>query len=128
MASEKSNYTLVFLAPPDAVEACKAAIFAAGAGRAGNYSECCSSNIVKGQFRPGEGANPYVGKIGVLEHTEEVRVAVLCIGKAVTRAAVAALKRYINANSCVIRIECMIANSLETVLILTKHPAITCLK
>ncbi|KAK5994605.1 GTP cyclohydrolase 1 type 2-like protein [Cladobotryum mycophilum] len=90
-----SRFTLVFYAPPSAVQACKAAIFKAGAGcypGQGNYTECCWSTSGTGQFRPGGAANPHIGTVGVLEETPEVRVETLCVGEDVARQAVAALK------------------------------------
>ncbi|PHH72652.1 hypothetical protein CDD80_4392 [Ophiocordyceps camponoti-rufipedis] len=95
MASALARYTLVFYAPPAAVAACKTAIFRAGAGRypgAGNYTECCWSTSGTGQFRPGDAANPHIGRPGTLEETPEVRVETLCVGVDVVRNAVAALK------------------------------------
>ena len=89
------RFKLVFNVPPPALAACKAAIFAAGAGRypgAGNYIECCWTTMGIGQFRPGDAANPHIGEPGVLEETPEVRVEALCVGEDVARRAVAALK------------------------------------
>lgn len=93
-----NKYQLSFGVPPENLEACKAAIFAAGAGcypGQGNYTECCWT-ITKGglgQFRPGNGANPHIGTVGDLEYVEESRVETLCVGEDVARAAVAALKK-----------------------------------
>ena len=77
-----------------ALEACKAAIFAAGAGcyPGGNYTECCWTVLGNGQFRPGDKANPHIGSVGKVEHTEEARVEVICFGEDIARKAVAALK------------------------------------
>ncbi|KAK0641892.1 GTP cyclohydrolase 1 type 2/Nif3 [Cercophora newfieldiana] len=96
MASKIVRYQLVFHAPLSAVDACKAAIFAAGAGRYpgdGNYTECCWVTVGTGQFRPGAAANPHIGRAGVLERVEEARVETLCVGEEVTRKAVEALKK-----------------------------------
>ncbi|KAK5133584.1 hypothetical protein LTR08_007624 [Meristemomyces frigidus] len=91
-----ARFKLVFFAPPSALAACKAAIFAAGAGRypgPGVYTECCwSSTTGTGQFRPGNSANPHVGKVGEVEEVQEVRVETLCVGEEVARKAVGALK------------------------------------
>ncbi|KAI0432597.1 hypothetical protein F5Y09DRAFT_136311 [Xylaria sp. FL1042] len=88
-----SRFRLVFHVPPSAAAACKTAIFAAGAGRQGNYSECCFTAAVgTGQFRPTAGANPAIGKIGALEEVEELCIETLCVGEETTRKAVAALK------------------------------------
>jgi hypothetical protein len=96
MASKIVRYKLVFHVPLAAVEACKAAIFAAGAGRypgKGDYTEYCWMTVGTGQFRPGNAANPHIGTIGALEHVEEARVETLCVGEDVTRKAVEALKK-----------------------------------
>jgi hypothetical protein len=93
--STATRFRLVFHVPPSALEACKAAIFAAGAGRypgQGNYTECCWITMGTGQFRPGNTANPYIGTIGQLEKVSEARVEMLCIGEDVAREAVKALK------------------------------------
>ncbi|KAK0620781.1 GTP cyclohydrolase 1 type 2/Nif3 [Immersiella caudata] len=95
-ASRIVRYKLVFHAPLAAVETCKAAIFAAGAGcypGKGDYTECCWTTVGTGQFRPGDAANPHIGAVGVLEHVEEARVETLCVGEDVTRKAVEALKK-----------------------------------
>lgn len=96
MASSLVRYKLVFHVPLSALEACKSAIFAAGAGRypgSDKYTECCFTTIGTGQFRPGDTANPHIGKPGTLEHVEEAKVEMLCVGEEVARKAVAALKK-----------------------------------
>ena len=91
------RFKLVFFVPPVNVAACKAAIFAAGAGRfpgAGNYTECCWTANGTGQFRPGDSANPHLGTAGGgLEEVEESRVETLCVGEDTVRKAVDALKK-----------------------------------
>ncbi|KAK3180534.1 hypothetical protein K4F52_008125 [Lecanicillium sp. MT-2017a] len=87
------RFSLVFYAPPAAVAACKAAIFKAGAGRYPNYAECCFTTPGTGQFRPGDAANPHIGKVGALEETPELRVETVCEGEGVVRKAVEALRR-----------------------------------
>ncbi|WP_170288631.1 Nif3-like dinuclear metal center hexameric protein [Salinicoccus hispanicus] len=44
---------------------------AAGVGHQGDYSECFFEYPVKGQFRPGDNADPYIGAQGELEHVDE---------------------------------------------------------
>ena len=90
------RYKLIFHVPPAALGACKAAIFAAGAGRypgPGNYTECAWTTMGTGQFRPGDAANPHIGTVGQLEEVPEARVETLCVGADTVRAAVEALKR-----------------------------------
>jgi hypothetical protein len=98
MATAVARFKLVFMVPPSALAACKAAIFAAGAGRypgRGNYTECCWTTMGTGQFRPGDTANPHIGSVGALEEVQEARVETLCLGEDVARQAVEALKRYV---------------------------------
>ena len=91
-----ARFKLVFFAPTSAVEGCKTAIFAAGAGRfpgPGGYTECAWTSLGTGQFRPGDTANPNIGSIGELERVEEARVEALCVGRDVAGRAVEALKK-----------------------------------
>ena len=48
-----------------------------------------------GQFRPGDGANPNIGSVGVLEEVKEARVETLCVGEDVARKAIEALKKWV---------------------------------
>jgi hypothetical protein len=101
MAATATRVRLVFKAPVAAVDACKSAIFAAGAGRypsSGDYTECCWTVVGTGQFRPGASANPHLGKPGELESVQEARVETIFVGEDVARKAVAALKS--NVLSC----------------------------
>ncbi|TVY51928.1 GTP cyclohydrolase 1 type 2-like protein, partial [Lachnellula cervina] len=90
-----SKFMLVFRVPLPNLDAVKAAVFAAGAGRypgPGNYTECAWQTIGTAQFRPGNAANPHIGAVGVLEKVDEARVETLCVGEDVVRKAVEALK------------------------------------
>jgi hypothetical protein len=101
--SAASRFKLIFFVPPSALAACKAAIFAAGAGNypgSGNYTECCWTAFGTGQFRPGRAANPNIGKVGDLEEVQEAKVETLCLGEDVVRRAVEALKRLVFRLSC----------------------------
>lgn len=91
-----ARFKLVFFAPTSAVEICKSAIFAAGAGRypgSGGYTECAWTSLGTGQFRPGGAANPNIGSVGELEKVEEARVETLCVGIDVVKSVVEALKK-----------------------------------
>ena len=71
-----TRFKLVFFVPPAAVEACKTAIFSAGAGSfpgKGGYTECAFTSRGLGQFRPGEGANPHVSVFSSLGLSEDER-------------------------------------------------------
>ena len=84
-------YKLVFFVPQSHVEDVKAAVFAAGGGKMGDYQECCWQVAGSGQFRPSAAANPFIGNAGELEQVDEYRVEMVCADDQI-RAAVAALK------------------------------------
>ena len=73
-----TQFKLVFYVPEFHCEAVKAAVFAAGAGRQGNYAECAWQVLGQGQFKPMEASQPFVGEQGKLETVAEYRVEVLC--------------------------------------------------
>lgn len=63
--------------PTNKSDAVMNALFAAGAGNIGNYSECAFQLDVKGSFKAGDLANPTIGEVGV-RHTEaETKIEVL---------------------------------------------------
>jgi len=64
---------LVTFVPPEHVEAVGRAVFAAGAGRIGNYSSCGFRAPGTGTFFGEAGANPAVGRAGTLEECAELR-------------------------------------------------------
>jgi dinuclear metal center YbgI/SA1388 family protein len=53
------------------------ALFAAGAGGVGRYDQCSFRVPGTGTFRPGEGADPFIGRPGHREEVEELRLEVL---------------------------------------------------
>ena len=67
-----------FYVPETHLEAVKAAVFAAGAGRIGNYDCCCWQSVGTGQFRPQCDSNPYLGEAGRCESVPEVKVEMVC--------------------------------------------------
>lgn len=71
---ERQEYKLVVYVPPSHLEAVKNAMAEAGAGRIGNYSHCFWQVLGTGQFRPEQGATPYLGAVGEEERVEEFRV------------------------------------------------------
>ena len=71
-------YKLIFFVPESHLEVVKAAVFAAGAGRVGNYDQCCWQVLGQGQFRPLPGSDPYIGQQNQLERVQEYRVEVVC--------------------------------------------------
>jgi hypothetical protein len=84
-------FKLGLYVPATHVESVKAALFAAGAGRIGNYDSCCWQILGQGQFRPLQGSAPYVGQQGVVATVAEWRVELVC-EDSVLPAVVAALR------------------------------------
>jgi len=72
----------VIFVPPENAEAVRAAVFAAGAGRIGDYSQCSWSVTGTGQFLPGDGASPAIGGVGALARVVEDRVEVVAPARA----------------------------------------------
>lgn len=84
-------YKLTFYVPVTHVEIVKSALFAAGAGRIGDY-DCCAWQVLGvGQFRPLTGATPFLGQIGEIEQVAEYKVEMVC-AQAVLTAVMSALK------------------------------------
>lgn len=65
-------------APADVADKVREAMFAAGAGTIGQYSECSFNTRGTGTFRPGADTNPVIGKAGGgRESVDEVKIEVL---------------------------------------------------
>ncbi|HNR48218.1 MAG TPA: Nif3-like dinuclear metal center hexameric protein [Bacteroidia bacterium] len=73
-AKEHLLKKLVTFCPVAQAEEVRNALFEAGAGGIGNYSECSFNVEGTGTFKPGENTNPFSGKIGVRQHEKEVRI------------------------------------------------------
>lgn len=85
-------YKLVFYVPEEHLEVVKAAVFATGAGKIGNYDQCCWQVLGQGQFRPLPGSQPFIGETQQVEQVAEYRVELVCADELIT-AAVTALKQ-----------------------------------
>lgn len=83
-------YKLSFYVPESHLEEVKLAVFAAGAGKIGDYDSCCWQVLGQGQFRPLAGSQPFLGQLGAVEVVPEYRVEMVCEA-ALIKAAVAAL-------------------------------------
>ena len=65
---------LIYDVPESHLESTKNAIFTAGAGGIGNYEHCAWQVLGMGQFKPVQGANPFIGTLEKLEQIPEWRV------------------------------------------------------
>lgn len=85
-------YKLCFFVPQSHLEPVKQAVFATGAGRIGDYDQCCWQVLGQGQFRPLPGSSPFLGRENEVEQVDEYRVEMVC-ADAVIAAAVSALRQ-----------------------------------
>jgi dinuclear metal center YbgI/SA1388 family protein len=65
---------LVTFVPTVQAEIVRSAIFEAGGGQIGNYSECSFNSQGEGTFKAGEGTNPFVGTQGIRHTENEIKV------------------------------------------------------
>ncbi|RYZ62051.1 MAG: Nif3-like dinuclear metal center hexameric protein [Chitinophagaceae bacterium] len=68
---------LITFAPVDKAEDVRKAVFAAGAGHIGKYSECSFNSEGTGTFKAEEGADPYVGEVGERHHEKETKIEIV---------------------------------------------------
>jgi hypothetical protein len=84
-------HKLVWFVPREALDATRAAVFAAGAGRIGEYTRCSWYTAGTGTFFGGEGTDPSIGGAGREERVSELRVETVVPADRVTEV-VAALR------------------------------------
>jgi dinuclear metal center YbgI/SA1388 family protein len=68
---------LVIYTPVNDAERIRDAVFEAGAGHIGSYSECSFSTDGAGTFKPGDEANPAIGVRGEREAVQETKLEVI---------------------------------------------------
>jgi dinuclear metal center YbgI/SA1388 family protein len=68
---------LITFCPEKQAEKVRNAIFEAGAGNIGNYSECSFSSKGTGTFKGNESSNPALGERGKIEFADEIKIEVL---------------------------------------------------
>jgi hypothetical protein len=68
------NCKLVWFVPREALDVTRQAVFAAGAGRIGDYAHCSWYTDGTGTFIGGEGTAPSVGQAGREQRVMELRV------------------------------------------------------
>jgi len=74
VATGRREYKVVTFVPPDRLEKVASAMFAAGAGRIGEYEQCSYRLAGEGTFFGTESTDPQYGKKGVLEKVAETRI------------------------------------------------------
>ena len=81
---------LVTFVPKQDADKVRNAMFTAGAGAIGNYSECSFNTDGQGTFKGGDGTDPHIGESGKRETVDEVRIEVL-VEKHITTSVLSAL-------------------------------------
>ncbi len=71
-------YKFSFYVPENHLETVKDAVFAAGAGRMGDYDRCCWQTLGQGQFRPLQGSQPFIGDLDLVQTVTEYKVEMVC--------------------------------------------------
>ncbi|MEM6392496.1 MAG: Nif3-like dinuclear metal center hexameric protein [Planctomycetota bacterium] len=79
---KRDEYKVVVYVPVGEVDVVRGAMTDAGAGGIGKYSGCSFGVEGEGTFEPGEGAEPAVGEVGRFERVAEVRLEMICGGRA----------------------------------------------
>jgi dinuclear metal center YbgI/SA1388 family protein len=74
---QNSLKKLFTFTPVDQADQVRNAIFKAGGGHIGNYSECSFNVEGTGTFRAEPGADPYVGELGRQHRENEIRIEVI---------------------------------------------------
>lgn len=92
----KSNLLkkLVVFCPLAAADQVRNALFAAGAGSIGNYSECSFNTQGQGTFKAGEAANPYVGEMDVQHQETEIKIETIFVARDEQRLLAALVKNH----------------------------------
>lgn len=80
--------------PSEALESVRSALFSAGAGVIGNYSECSFTFNGQGTFKPLNGADPTIGSIGVRHEAYEEKLEVILFKWRVSKALQAMLSAH----------------------------------
>ena len=75
---EYQNVKIVIFVPETHTDIVREAMGKAGAGKIGNYTSCSFSVKGLGRFKPEEGTNPHIGKVGKFEEVSEERIEVNC--------------------------------------------------
>ena len=84
---------LITFIPTEKLEEVRTAIFSAGGGQVGNYSECSFTVAGEGTFKGDENTTPYAGKPGERHSEKETRIEIIFPGwieNAVLKAMIAA--------------------------------------
>jgi hypothetical protein len=71
-------YKLNFYVPEKEKESVKQALFDIDVGKYENYDRCSFETLGTGQFRPINGAKPFLGEVDTLKEVDEYKVEMIC--------------------------------------------------
>jgi structural hemagglutinin/hemolysin toxin protein RtxA len=71
-------FKICFYVPATHKEEVKNNLFAAGAGKIGNYSSCAWEVLGEGQFMPLDGSHAFVGEKNKIEKVSEYKIEMIC--------------------------------------------------
>ena len=74
LPKEDTIKKLNFYVPKSKADQVRDTLFAAGAGKLGNYDKCSFSSDGKGSFRPAQNSTPYVGRKGEQHIEDEIQI------------------------------------------------------
>lgn len=78
LAPKPATLQKLFTFVPEAhIDTVRDALFAAGGGHIGNYSECSFASAGEGSFKAGEGTDPFVGEKGQRHLEQEIRLEIV---------------------------------------------------
>src|SRR5579862_5316127 len=84
-------YKVCFYVPTEHAEIVKNAMFAAGAGKIGEYSCCAWQVLGEGQFMPLDNSHAFIGEKNQIEKISEYKIEMVCAPETIKNA-IAALK------------------------------------
>ena len=73
-SSSEKIFKFAVYVPTQYADKVSRVIFEAGAGKIGRYTETSFGVTGKGTFKPMEGTNPFIGKIGEREEVQEIKI------------------------------------------------------
>lgn len=76
-SSESNQYKLAVFVPENAIDNVAEAVFKAGAGKIGEYTDCSYRTAGRGTFKGSDKSNPKIGNRGVLETVNEIKLEVV---------------------------------------------------
>ncbi|PCJ18520.1 MAG: NGG1p interacting factor NIF3 [SAR86 cluster bacterium] len=78
-------YKIEFYVPESHLETVKSAMFEAGGGKVGNYDCCAWQTLGKGQYRPRQGSQPFLGEQDKLKVIAEYKVEMVCAAENIAK-------------------------------------------